>query len=110
MEDPFAIVKSLYVTEKATVLQQLHMAESNRSLARCRAPKYVFTVASCATKREIADAVEAIYREQKVKVTKVNTIQVKRKPKRRGRGRPGAKAAFKKAIVTMEPGDSIDKV
>lgn len=110
MKDPFAIVKSRYITEKATVLEQLCTSESSKTLRRCKSPKYLFIVASCANKQEIARAIEAIYQEQKVKVSKVNTIQVKGKPKRRGRGRPGKSAAFKKAIVTLEPGDVIDNV
>ncbi len=110
MKDPYAIIKSRYVTEKATVLESLRSAEGNKSVKRCESPKYVFVVDVKANKREIATAVESIYSDQKVKVTKVNTIQVKRKPKRRGKGRPGLTPAFKKAIVTMEPGDSIDNV
>jgi large subunit ribosomal protein L23 len=110
MKDPFAIIKKLHVTEKATMLQQLQSAESNRSVARCKSPKYVFIVDGCANKQEIATAVEAIYKEQKVKVAKVNTLHVKGKAKRRGRGRLGRSADFKKAIVTLEPGDSIDNV
>lgn len=108
MRDPFEIVKSRYVTEKSTMLEQLQLAESHRSLAKCKLPKYVFIVATQANKCEIALAVEAIYKEKGIKVTKVNTIFVKGKPKRRRRGRPGASPSFKKAIVTMEPGDSID--
>jgi large subunit ribosomal protein L23 len=112
MKDPYEIIKARYVTEKATVLEKLQSAKknSNRSLARCQSPKYLFTVDIKANKREIASAIEEIYREQKVRVAKVNTILMKSKPKRRGRGRPGKTAAFKKAIVTMEPGDSIDNV
>src|SRR6478609_4576890 len=110
MKDPYAIIKSRYVTEKATVLENLKTAESNLSLKRCESPKYVFVVNIKANKQQIATAVESIYKEQKVKVVKVNTIRTKRKPKRRGRGRPGLTAAFKKAIVTMEPGDTIDNI
>jgi large subunit ribosomal protein L23 len=110
MKDPYAIIKSRYITEKATVLEQLHTAESNRSLKQCEVPKYVFIVDTKANKHEIASAVEMIYREQKIKVTKVNTIKVKPKAKKRGRGRSGFTGGFKKAIVTMEPGDSIERV
>jgi large subunit ribosomal protein L23 len=109
MKDPYAVIKSRHVTEKAKVLEQLHTAENNLSLKRCESPKYVFVVASYANKFEIASAVEEIYKELKIRVTKVNTLHMKRKPKRRGRGRPGKTAAFKKAIVTMEPGDIIDQ-
>jgi len=110
MKDPYEVIKARYVTEKSTVLEQLHTAKSNRSLARCESPKYVFVVDTGANKREIASALEEIYKEQKIKVTKVNTILMKSKPKRRGRGRPGKTAAYKKAVVTMEPGDTIDNV
>lgn len=110
MKNPYDVIKSRYVTEKATVLEGLHGAESNKSVARCKTPKYVFVVDRQANKKEIAEAVETIFKQQKIKVVKVNTIQAKRKTKRRGRGRPGETAAFKKAIVTLEEGDSIDNV
>jgi len=110
MENPYDIIKSRYITEKSSVLEQLHTSVSNRCVAKCDTPKYVFIVDVNANKHEIASAIEMIYREKNVKVTHVNTINVKRKPKRRGRGRLGATAAFKKAIVTMEPGDTIDNV
>lgn len=110
MKNPYDVIKSRYVTEKATVLEQLHTAESNKSVSRCKNPKYVFVVDRHANKKEIAEAVEAIYREQKIKVVKINTIHGKRKTKKRGRGRPGETAAFKKAIVTLEEGDSIENV
>ena len=85
MKDPYEVIKARHVTEKATVLEQLHTSESNRSLAKCDSPKYVFVVNIHANKSEIASAVEEIYKEQKVKVTKVNTITVKPKAKRRKR-------------------------
>lgn len=108
MKDPYEIVKSRYVTEKSTMLQNLQSSTSNKSVARFTSPKYVFLVARQANKAEIASAIEEIYKEKSVRVTKVNTICVKGKPKRRGKGRPGASAGFKKAVVTMEPGDSIE--
>ena len=110
MKHPYEVIKARYVTEKATVLEQLHTSASNRCVARCKSPKFVFVVNIKANKSEIASAVEEIYKEQKVKVTKINTILIKSKPKRRGRGRPGMTAAFKKAVVTMEPGDAIDNI
>ncbi|MDR3624043.1 MAG: 50S ribosomal protein L23 [Chlamydiales bacterium] len=110
MKNPFSIVKERYITEKSTVLESLHTATSNPSLARCENPKYVFIVDTKANKHEIALAVEEIYREQKVRVKAVNTIYVKPKAKNRRRGRPGKTIAFKKAIVTLEPGDLIEIV
>ncbi len=78
------------ITEKATVL-----SEQN---------KVVFQVAMNSTKDEIATAVEELF---KVKVTKVNTLIQKGKTKR-FRGRPGRRSDLKKAIVTLQEGQSID--
>lgn len=106
----YGIVKHRYVTEKAVVLQQLKDAVSNRSVARCKKPKYVFIVDPRANKRQIATAIEEMYREKNVKVTAVNTITVKAKPTRQRRNKTGLKSSFKKAIVTFEPKDQIDDV
>jgi large subunit ribosomal protein L23 len=64
----------------------------------------VFRVRLEATKEEVATAVEELF---KVKVTKVNTLIQKGKTKR-FRGRPGCRSDVKKAIVTLEEGQSID--
>ncbi len=83
-------ILSPVITEKAT-----YLSEQN---------KVVFQVAKDATKDEIADAVEQLF---KVKVTKVNTLNVKGKTKL-WRGRRGRRADIKKAIVTLADGQSID--
>lgn len=106
---PFDVVKSQYVTEKATVLQGLQSAESNPSLAKCDKPKYVFLVDRKANKVEVRQAIEEIYKEKKIHVTKVNIINTKPKKKRtRGRYSYGTKSGYKKAIVTLESGDVIE--
>lgn len=110
MKNPYDVIKSRYVTEKSTVLEQLQDNESNRCVARCKSPKYVFSVDIKAGKQDIKDAILQIYKEQKIKVVAVNTLILKPKPKRRGRGRPGSTAKIKKAIVTLEEGDRIDNV
>jgi large subunit ribosomal protein L23 len=112
MMQPFKIIKSRYITEKSTVLEQLKDSNSNPCLARCEKPKYVFLVDQTACKQEIAAAVEEIYKKNKVKVVQVNTIRVKPKRAKRGRGkgRPGMSAGFKKAIVTLEAGDAIEEL
>lgn len=110
MKDPYSIIISRHITEKATVLQNLKNCESNPCTARCKNPKYVFEVDLCANKAEIAEALETIYKEEKIKVLDVNTLRTKRKPKRRAKGRPGASSIGKKAIVTLEEGDNIDQV
>lgn len=63
-----------------------------------------FRVRSDASKPEIKAAVEGLF---EVKVKAVNTMVVKGKVKR-FRGRPGRRPDWKKAIVTLEEGQSID--
>lgn len=106
-KDPYQIIKHQHVTEKSQMLEGLKSATSNPSLARCESPKYVFIVDPTANKQEIASALEEIYSEKKIKVVAVNTINVKAK-QRRVRGRLGMTKSFKKAIVTLEKGDSLD--
>ena len=60
--------------------------------------RYTFKVRSDATKPEIAKAVEAMFNG--VKVAKVNTISMKKKPKRLG-VHFGYTSEWKKAIVTL---------
>ncbi len=67
--------------------------------------KYVFEVMKDATKPEIANAVEKLF---KVKVAYVNTIIVKKKPKRVG-VHSGYTSEWKKAIVQLtEDSDTIE--
>ncbi len=77
---------------------------SERSFDQMEDNRYTFEVAKTANKVEIAKAVEEIFN---VKVTKVNTINVKPKPKR-VRYRKGYTRTWKKAIVTLAEGDSIE--
>jgi large subunit ribosomal protein L23 len=86
----YDVILAPIITEKATML-----SEQN---------KVVFRVADDATKEEIATAIEELFR---VKVTKVNTLIQKGKTKR-FRGRPGQRRDVKKAIVTLQEGQSID--
>ena len=66
--------------------------------------KYVFVVAKAANKIEIAKAVSEIC---KVKVAKVNTVNVLGKTKRMGRTQ-GKRPDYKKAIVKLAPGETIE--
>ena len=65
---------------------------------------YTFEVAKTANKIEIAQAIEAIFN---VKVVKVNTLNVKAKPKRM-RYQKGFTRTWKKAMVTLKEGDKIE--
>lgn len=105
--NPYKIVKNRHVTEKARVQEQLQFNSSNPSVKKCQSPKYVFVVDKKATKPQIAKAIEEIYADKKIKVTSVNTINIKEK-QRRVRGHIGYKSAFKKAVVTLVPGDTLD--
>lgn len=107
MRNPYEIIKSRRVTEKSRVLENLMNAKSNPSVSRCQSPKIVFDVCPKANKNEIAEAVEEIYKDKKIKVVKVNTITVGSK-KRRVRGFVGKTAGYKKAVVTLRPGDKIE--
>ena len=64
----------------------------------------VFRVRGDATKPEIKTAVEKLF---SVKVESVNTLNVKGKVKR-FRGRVGRRSDYKKAVVTLAEGQSID--
>ena len=78
------------ITEKSTIA-----ADNNQ---------HVFRVRLDASKPEIKDAVEALF---KVKVKGVNTLVTKGKNKR-FRGRGYTRSDVKKAIVTLEDGHTID--
>lgn len=69
------------------------------SMAMTADKKYTFKVMSDATKPEIAAAVEELF---KVDVLCVNTINMKKKPKRLGYHQ-GYTSEWKKAIVTLKP-------
>ena len=68
--------------------------------------KYVFKVLYTATKPEIAAAVEELF---KVEVQDVNTIKMKRKPKRLG-VHSGYTSAWKKAIVTLKANSKTNEI
>ncbi|MDQ7793415.1 MAG: 50S ribosomal protein L23 [bacterium] len=76
---------------------------SEKSTAAMAQGKYTFVVAPDATKVEIRQAVEEIFR---VKVTKVNTQNRQGKLRRMGVHR-GYRPDTKKAVVTLAEGQSI---
>ena len=78
------------ITEKATIL-----SEQNKT---------VFKVHSSANKKNIKKNIEKIF---KVNVTKINIINLKSKKKLK-QGRLSTKSGYKKAIVTLKKGQSID--
>ncbi len=86
----YELIRRPLVTEKTTL-----MSEHNQ---------VAFEVPLDANKHEIKTAIEELF---KVKVTAVNTLRQKGKTKR-FRGEAGRRSDFKKAVVTLKDGDSID--
>lgn len=91
MDEAYKIVRNPILTEKTT--------EQKETLN-----KVAFRVAPAATKRQIKEAVEDIFN---VTVVDVHTVNILGK-RRRMRFRVGKKADWKKAIVTLKPGDKIE--
>ncbi|HOK05966.1 MAG TPA: 50S ribosomal protein L23 [Syntrophales bacterium] len=89
--DLYSVIKRAVLTEKSTFVKDL----SNQ---------YVFDVDRRANKIEIAQAVEKLF---KVKVLNVRTMKVHGKKKRLGRI-IGEKPDWKKAVVTLAPGNRIE--
>jgi large subunit ribosomal protein L23 len=85
----FDILRRPIITEKSTNLQEQG--------------RYSFEVAPKASKLQIKRAVEEAF---SVKVLGVNTMSVKGKRKRFG-PRPSTRRSWKKAVVTLAPGNSI---
>ena len=83
-------VKSPVITEKATI-----MSEQNKT---------VFKVHPSANKKNIKKNIEKLF---KVNVVKINIINIKSKYKLRQR-RTSVKKGYKKAIITLKKGQSID--
>ena len=83
-------ILSPVITEKATTLSEFN--------------KMVFKVHKGASKNSIKKSIEKIF---KVNVIKINTINLRRKNKI-VRGRKSSKPGYKKAIVTLKKGQSID--
>jgi len=77
---------------------------SEKSYSLIEASKYSFKVHPKAHKTQIRQAVEELF---DVKVLSVNVLKVQPKPKRRGFHR-GTKPGWKKAIVQLRAGDTIE--
>ena len=89
--------------ELINVLKQPVISEKSFGFAENE--KYIFLVDKNATKVEVSRAVEKAF---KVHVLAVNTILVKGKMKRFGRVL-GKRSDYKKAIVTIKKGESIEE-
>lgn len=85
------IKRPLILTEKGNSLREVHN-------------QYLFEVARGANKTQIRGAIEKLW---KVSVLKVHTLNVRGRMRRMGRGHAKTQN-WKKAIVSLKAGDSID--
>ena len=84
------LIKKPVITEKSTTNAQFN--------------KYVFEVRNDASKKTVKATIEETY---KVKVEKLNSLNVKSKPKV-FKGQRGSRSELKRIIVTLKEGSTID--
>ena len=84
------LIKKPVITEKSTANAQFN--------------KYIFEVRNDANKINIKKTIEEIY---KVKIQKLNSLNVKSKPKV-FKGQRGTRSELKRIIVTLKEGNTID--
>ena len=94
MKDIFQVIKTIQLSEKATLLNELNN-------------EYVFKVDRRANKLEIKEAVEKLFGK---KVDSVRTANYQGKKKRERRADFGRTAHWKKAFVKLKDGETIDLV
>ena len=87
----FDIIKTVRLTEKGTRQGEKYN-------------QYTIVADRLANKTEIRNAVQELF---KVKVTKVNTLNVRGKARRKRTAQAGRAPNWKKAIVTLKDGDKI---
>lgn len=92
MNEPFDHVRTILLTEKATLLSEKHN-------------QYVFRVSPRANKLDIKRAVEGLFKKT---VIRVNTANYAGKKKRERTAAFGRRPHWKKAIVTLKEGDKIE--
>ena len=89
--NPFEIIKTVRLTEKGTRQSEKYN-------------QYTIVADRLATKPEIRQAVQELF---KVKVVRVNTLNVRGKDRRKRTAQAGRASNWKKAIVTLKEGDKI---
>jgi large subunit ribosomal protein L23 len=98
------IIKRPLLTEKSARLRETGGAASAPAEGDPYAQKVLFEVARDANKIEIRRAVQDLFN---VTVTEVRTLVMRGKVKRVGRF-SGQRPSWKKAFVTLKPGDNIE--
>ena len=105
MRPPEQIIKRPLLTEKGTLLKETGGRPADAEAdAEKLSPQVLFEVARDANKVEIRNAVEKLWN---VNVLKVRTTVVRGKQKRLGRFM-GRRSNWKKALVTLAPGQNIE--
>ena len=89
--NPFEVIKTVRLTEKGTRQGE-------------KFNQYTVVADRLATKPQIRQAVQELF---KVKVVKVNTLNVRGKARRKRTLQAGRTSDWKKAIVTLKDGDKI---
>ncbi|MFM1894931.1 MAG: hypothetical protein RLZZ385_5 [Pseudomonadota bacterium] len=92
VERMYSIILGPHVSEKSTLLSELNN-------------QYTFKVKSDASKPEIKEAVEKIF---KVSVEDLKVLNVKGKTKRTARGKLRQRSNWKKAYIRLQAGQQID--
>jgi large subunit ribosomal protein L23 len=92
MNEPYDLIDTVRLTEKATLLGEKHN-------------QYVFRVARHANKIQIKQAIEKLFGK---KVKRVNTANYIGKTRRERTAAFGKKPDWKKAIVTLKDGEKIE--
>ena len=93
---PYQIINRPLITEESQI-------------QTVKGPQYTFSVSPAANKNQIREAIESIFPD--IKVVRVNTMNYDGKVKRQlGSRKVGRRAKWKKAIVTLRDGDSIEMI
>jgi large subunit ribosomal protein L23 len=104
MRSPQTVIKRPLLTEKSARLRETGGNVVTPAEGEAYSQKVVFEVARDANKIDIRHAIEQLF---KVTVTEVRTLVVRGKVKRVGRF-SGQRPSWKKAFVTLKPGDNIE--
>ena len=100
---PFDVIKTVRLTEKVMAVQEYNDAAAERLGREPRQQVHLVTDTR-ADKNDIRRAVEILF---KVKVDRVNTMNVSGRLRRKRTRHEGRTPRWKKAIVTLKPGDQI---
>lgn len=104
MRSAESVIKRPILTEKGTALKETGGRPDGDTDAESLRPQFLFEIASNANKLDVRRAVEKLWN---VNVVKVRTAVVRGKERRVGKYM-GKRSNWKKAVVTLAPGQTID--